>query len=170
MASTRKPRRTSSKTKPKPIAPQNDDHTWEGGLLHTIVHELGHANLIEALGMEVRRCTVDPNPDYKPGECYWHGHTSNRNHYEATEEQDVLIGMAGSVAEMMWFYPRITASDIASNLGVNLNTGDGKLPWGFKEVDRCKRLLRKRWPGLQTEANDWCIRTLASYPKPEVGE
>ena len=163
MAASRNPRRTSF----KPSNPQDDDHTWEGGLLHTIVHELGHAYIIEALGMEVRRCTIDLNRDYKPGECYWHGHTSNRDHNKATEEQDVLISIAGVVAEMMWFYPRITAIDIAFNLEDNLNVEDGKHPWGFKEVDRCKRLLRKRWPELQTEAKEWYTRILASYPKPE---
>jgi len=65
-----------------------------------VIHELGHATMIEALGMDWGKCLVFPNPDHDPSRKrsnLWAGRTTNRHGNQESDEEEILIGPAGTV-------------------------------------------------------------------------
>ncbi len=141
-------------------------HPWERDLFLTTVHELGHAAVIEALGMECRRIAVEVNPNHKPGDAYWIGHTSNRQANQETPDEAILINIAGVVAEGLYGIPRITAFQAALLLDKNRHIQECNGAWSDAHVKKALRLLRGVWPSLLAEAGTWSAEQLINHPAP----
>jgi len=147
--------------------PRTKKTPWETDLFSATLHELGHATVIELLGMEWRRCVVEINPDYSPGKPYWLGHTTNRYGDQETPEQTILIDIAGPLAQVLYEMPRNTSFQAAWILQENRNNPECNGDWSFTHVRKCMRLLRGVWPSLLEEAVTWSAQLLIHYPAPE---
>jgi len=148
---------------------RNKKTPWETDLFSATLHELGHATLIELLGMEWRRCVVEPNLNYAPGKPYWFGHTTNRHGDQETPEETILIDIAGPLAQVLYEMPRITSFQAAWILQENRNNPECNGDWSFTHVRKCMRLLRGVWPSLLEEAMTWSAQLLIHYPSPNGG-
>jgi len=139
---------------------------WETNLFSTVVHELGHAYMIESLGMEARRCVVEINPNHTPGHNYWTGYTTNRQVDQETPEQAILIDLAGALAEMLNIDRRISLFRVMLILPHNLNDSEQAEGWTDAHVRKALRLLRRVWPELLDEARTWSAELLITHPAP----
>lgn len=141
-------------------------HPWETDLISTTVHELGHATMIELLGMDWRRCVVEVNPDHVPGKHYWIGHTTNRHGDQETPEEAILIDIAGVLAQALYEVPRLTAFQAMWCLHDNRHMSECNGAWTDAHVKKALRLLRGVWPSLLAEAETWSAEQLINHPVP----
>jgi hypothetical protein len=81
----------------------NSKRTFAGDRRITAVHEAGHLVIARRLGLEVVSAWIMPNDAAPPDERTWIGRVQIFRLGEKGERARRMVGVAGSVAEWLWF-------------------------------------------------------------------